>query len=261
MRESIEKSLLPLGEKGALKRREVITRVSIQNLRNLLQVDVAPAPHFNLLYGQNGSGKTSFLEAIYYIGLGRSFRTRLEVPALSTMKRSEFSLFAQIQRENTVLPVGIERQLNGECRIRIAQENARSIFEITQILPIRLLNPDSRELLTGGSKLRRQFIDWGVFHVEPGFLRHWQHAQRILKQRNAALRQGASKTMVGLWDHELETVAQTLHPLRQSYLEQLEPVFCGLLNHLLGEESDVTLTYKPGCGPGSRIAESPQPIL
>ncbi len=216
----------------------------IHNLRNLVEAKVELAPQFNLLHGLNGSGKTSFLEAIYYLGLGRSFRTRLNSRIINH-QAEHFALFAQINQENQRIPVGLERHANGELRIRIAQENARSLLALTEILPLQLLNTDSRQLLIGGSKIRRQFIDWGVFHVEPSFMTHWQHAQRILKQRNAALKQHAARSTVQIWDEELDATAQILDRLRQNYLEQFIPAFNTILTAFL-PTIEITLGYKSG---------------
>lgn len=222
-----------------------LTLLNIQNLRNLAQVSVCPVAKFNLLYGDNGSGKTSFLEAVHYLALGRSFRTRLN-QRLIHHDVDHFLLFSQMQQSgNHLLSVGMERYTNGEGRIRINQENARSLIEITKALPIRLLYSESRLLLTGNAKLRRQFMDWGVFHVEPSFLKLWQHAQSALKQRNAALRSGTSRSMIKLWEAELERAAQNLHLLRKNYIECLKVVFSRIIVELL-PELEISITYKPG---------------
>lgn len=221
-----------------------LTFLDIQNWRNLVSVKVQPAAKFNLLYGDNGSGKTSFLEAIHYLAVGRSFRTRLN-ERITHHEASHFSLFSQIQQENHLLPVGIERHMNGEGRIRIDQENAKSLMRATQALPIRLLYADSRSLLTGSAKLRRQFIDWGTFHVEPTFLKHWQHAQRALKQRNAALRSQAPHSMLKLWDAELENASLILNPLRKKYTSAFTDVFAQVIHALLPTMA-ISLTYKAG---------------
>jgi DNA replication and repair protein RecF len=218
--------------------------LDIQNLRNLTHVKVQLAPKFNLLYGDNGSGKTSFLEAIHYLALGRSFRTRLN-SRLTQRDNDHFSLFAQIRTDSHLLPVGVERYTSGEGQIRINQQNAKSFLEITKILPIRLLYSESRLLLTGNAKLRRQFIDWGVFHVEHSFLKHWQHAQRALKQRNAALRSRSSRAMVKLWEGELAEQAEQLNSLRKAHVEQFKAVFVQVIATLL-PNTQISLVYKPG---------------
>lgn len=219
--------------------------LAVNNLRNLVDVKFHPAERFNLFHGANGSGKTSLLEAIYFLGLGRSFRSRLNARVIQH-GATHFSLFSQIQCGSQLLPVGVERHTNGDSRIRVAQENARSIVEVTRILPIQLLNPDSRFLLLGSSKLRRQFIDWGVFHVEPSFLKHWQHAQRALKQRNAALKSHAAKALVRLWDAELNSAAQLLNQQRKNYVTEFMTVFSTIINGFLATDNAISLQYKPG---------------
>lgn len=221
-----------------------LTFLDIQQLRNIQRSQVVPASRFNLLYGNNGSGKTSFLEAIHYLALGRSFRTRLASRIVGHGTES-FRILAQIESKGQALTVGIEKDIKGEGRIRINQQSAKSLIEVTQTLPVRLLYTDSRLLLSGPSKLRRQFIDWGVFHVEPAFLLHWQHAQRALKQRNATLRMQSSKSMVELWGKELVAASQLIHPLRQHYIEEFKNVFDELVSELL-PAIPLSLTYKPG---------------
>lgn len=238
-----------------------LTLLKLDNFRNLKQAQLEPAAKFNLIYGHNGSGKTSVLEAIHYLSLGRSFRARLNSRIIN-YDAEQFSLFAQIHLNPTVeatniapqlLPVGLLRRTDGEMQLRINHENARSLVEVTQALPVRLLHADSRLLLSGGSKLRRQFLDWGVFHVEQSFLQHWQHAQRILKQRNAALRSRATKDMIQLWDHELEAQATALHAMRSQYIANFQAVLDPLLQELL-PNLDISITYKPGWNQETALA-------
>jgi DNA replication and repair protein RecF len=121
--------------------------LKLDNFRNLKQAQLEPAAKFNLIYGHNGSGKTSILEAIHYLSLGRSFRARLNSRIIN-YDAEQFSLFAQIHLNpaaappDTVpqlLPVGLLRKTDGEMQLRINHENARSLVEVTQALPVRLL--------------------------------------------------------------------------------------------------------------------------
>lgn len=66
----------------------------------------------------------------------------------------------------------------GDFTIRIDGQNARSTAQLAELLPLQLINPDSFRLLEGAPKVRRQFLDWGVFHVEPRFMTAWQRLRR-----------------------------------------------------------------------------------
>lgn len=222
-----------------------LTALHIHNLRNFITTKAHLAPKFNLLHGLNGSGKTSFLEAIYYLGLGRSFRTKLNT-RLIHHQAQQFSLFAQLTQNQQTIPLGLERHANGTLHIRLAQQTIRSMLELTKILPLQLLNTESRLLLFGPSKIRRQFIDWGVFHVEPTFIIYWQQAQRILKQRNAALKQRTLRATIQAWDQELEPIASALTQFRRNYIHEFIPVFFKLLTSFFDPPEEISIEYHPG---------------
>ncbi len=226
---------------------------AVNNLRNLAQVTADFIPQFNLIYGPNGSGKTSLLEAIHYLGLGRSFRTRLPARIIN-QEAEHFSVFGRIEQAGSSFAVGIERHSNGESRMRINQANVRSVLEITKLLPLQLLNTECRLLLTGSPKLRRQFMDWGTFHVEPHFFSCWQQAARILKQRNAALRMRASPALIQLWDAELEKTAMVLSQVRKQYVARFIPIFNSLVERFFGENL-LSITYKAGWNEVVSLAE------
>lgn len=221
-----------------------LSHITIHNLRNLAAVDISPGPKINLLCGPNGSGKTSFLEAIHLLGLGRSFRTHLSSRVIEH-DQPQFQLHAKVTLPNGETPIGLAKQRNGQTTIKISGNPVTSIVSLAELLPLQLLYPDGHTLLREGPKVRRQFIDWGLFHVEQLFYTHWQRAQRAIKQRNAALRAKQSSHHVSIWNQELCTMAEQLDASRSQYIEQLTPTFSTLLALLLPEAS-VTLSYYRG---------------
>lgn len=226
--------------------------LAIQQFRNLTAVAIELCPKFNVFYGQNGSGKTSLLEAVHYLGLARSFRTHLHQRVIQH-QREQFTLFAQIQ-SGQLIPIGYERQRAGESRIRIAGDNISSPLELAKLLPLQLINSDSHRYLLSAPKFRRQFLDWGVFHVEPNFMPIWQRTHRALKQRNAAIKQRAPRHQIQLWDKELSINAEQLHQLRQQYVANFLPTFQQILQQLLGE-IEIQPCYYAGWPEGHALEE------
>lgn len=111
------------------------------------------------------------------------------------------------------------REREGEFQIRIDGQNARSAAQLAETLPIQLINPSFR-LLEGSPKVRRQFLDWGVFHVEPRFLQAWQRLQKALRQRNSWLRHGKLDAVAqAAWDRELCAASDELDGYRRSYIQ------------------------------------------
>lgn len=100
------------------------------------------------------------------------------------------------------------------------------------MLPIQLINATSYQLLDAGPKQRRQFMDWGVFHVKHSFYGAWKKLQRCIKQRNAALRQKCPRSQLSLWDQELVQSAESLDLARREYFQLFLPLFSQVLEEV-----------------------------
>ena len=223
-----------------------ISQLQITGIRNLLPVTLVTSPRINILYGANGSGKTSVLEAIHLLAMARSFRSTRLQPMIQ-YEQDSCTVFADIQRDDgSRSKLGISRDRQSELRIRIDGQNARSAAQLAQLVPLQLINPDSFRLLEGSPKPRRQFLDWGVFHVEHQFISAWQRLQASLKQRNSCLRHGImDASIIAAWDHELCLASDEIDQLRQAYIAQLKPVFEETLAKLL-DLPGLTLSYFRG---------------
>lgn len=223
-----------------------LSRVSVTAVRNLHPVTFSPSPRINILYGANGSGKTSVLEAIHLLGLARSFRSSRLLPVIQ-YEQLACTVFGQVElAEGGHSALGISRDRQGEFQIRIDGQNARSAAQLAEILPLQLINPDSFRLLEGAPKIRRQFLDWGVFHVEPRFMSTWQRLQKALRQRNSWLRHGTLDAVSqAVWDRELCQASAEIDEYRRAYIKALKPVFEQTLSELV-ELEGLTLSYYRG---------------
>ncbi|MCL5043517.1 MAG: DNA replication/repair protein RecF [Gammaproteobacteria bacterium] len=223
-----------------------LTRLSVTGVRNLQPVTLHPSPRINLVHGANASGKTSLLEAIHLLGLARSFRTNKLQPVIQ-YQQAQCTVFAELQSDGQEKSqIGVQRSADSEFVIRINGQNVRSAAQLARTLPLQLINPDSFRLLEGAPKQRRQFLDWGVFHVEHSFLPAWQRLQKSLKQRNSLLRRGRiDSLLLAPWELELIQAAEQIDHYRQAYIGRLKPVFEQVLGDMLSIEG-LTLSYFRG---------------
>lgn len=223
-----------------------IKRLFIQHLRNLNSVDITPSTRVNLIYGENGSGKTSLLEAINVLALGRSFRSHKHKPLINNGQQA-FTLFAKVMADDGAeVPIGINRQLDGTASFKANGAMVPSAADLAAYLPVQVINSDTFLLLEGSPKVRRQFIDWLVFHVEPSFFQLWKDCQRCLKHRNSLLRRDRIDSFeLAPWDQELGLLTEQIHQLRDKCMEQFKETFYELLKEFMGLEG-VAIHYYRG---------------
>ncbi|MGI9296084.1 MAG: DNA replication/repair protein RecF, partial [Pseudomonadales bacterium] len=225
-----------------------IERLDIHQLRNLSDISLSPLKKVNVFSGQNGSGKTSLLEAVYLLALGRSFRTPRFANAVQHGS-TQTTVYAALRSSdnNKGHSIGVQRGTDGPPLLRLDGKKARSLAELVALVPVQLINAASFQLLEGPPSQRRQFIDWGVFHVEHRFHVAWRRAKKSLKQRNSLLRRGKiDLDSLAVWDRELVSAATDVDLFRQQYIEESSTVFYPLLRSMNTSLGDVQLVYRRG---------------
>lgn len=221
-----------------------LTGLRIGNLRCVDGFDLDVPHGWTAFIGANGAGKTSILEAVYLLSHGRSFRGGAR-DALSALGSPGFSVFGRFQHDD-----GRERRL-GLARVgnrfeaRVDGEPA-ALGTLVEASAVVCFEPGSHELIHGVAEGRRRLVDWGVFHVEHGFLGHWRRYQRALRQRNAALREQASAEALAPWEIEMAEAGEQLSRHRSAYLDRLRPVLAATFAEFVGELGESTLVFERG---------------
>ncbi|MCW8851611.1 MAG: DNA replication and repair protein RecF, partial [Gammaproteobacteria bacterium] len=200
----------------------LLKQLQIKDFRNLQDTQLTPINGVNLIVGDNASGKTSILEAIYYLSHVRSFRTQY-VTDLIFRHSSYLQLVANIEtNDGNTIPFGIRRSRN-KSEIRVNKNPVIRVSDIAAQFPVLAIHPDSYKLITGSPAQRRQYIDWGVFHVEHGFFQAWKRFKKALSQRNAALKTKQKYDVCQLWNPEICASANHIDQLRSQYFQKLTP--------------------------------------
>jgi DNA replication and repair protein RecF len=220
-----------------------LKKIIIDNVRNINHSTVELSPTINLIYGKNASGKSSFLEAIFILGRAKSFRTA-SIKQVINYKYPNLTLFGELSGVATFEnSIGVRKSAK-ETEVKISGRHINALSELALILPIQFIHPGSQQLFEGGPSGRRQFTDWGVFHVEHLFLDNWRRYRRAISQRNALLRSG-SVSSISSWDKEVALYGEQVTVFRRAYLKQLEATFIAIAENFFNLSS-YKITYKQG---------------
>lgn len=163
-----------------------LTFLKLVNFRNYLNLEVSFHPNLNIIYGKNGSGKTNLVEAIYVLALTRSFRIvgdktlvkdgeplcKVEGTSLDSF-RTNYSIIINKDGKN----------------VKINNNKVAKLSDYVSKLPIVLFNPDDLRFIKDTPSTRRKTLNISISELDLEYLRYLSYYSKVLKQRNAYLKQ------------------------------------------------------------------------
>lgn len=204
------------------------------------------------IVGDNATGKTSLLEAIYLLSRGLSFRGSSPTDVIRhdcdhALVVGEFDRLGEVTR------VAVQRERK-QLQARLGPRRDASVLDLARALPVQVLDPRAHRLIDEGPVHRRRLLDWGVFHVEQSFIQDWRQFQRLLRQRNAACRQ-RDVTQLRVWNPAYVEYSRRIDAARQRHLEQITGLWAEHVNALIGADHSAKIHYRAGWPKGVALEE------
>lgn len=180
----------------------------------------------NVLYGDNGQGKTNWLEAIYLLSHTRSFRTPHLHEAVG-FGAGEASVRGSVQRSETIRDLQIS--LNGKTKQITINSRREPLARYTEQLHVVSFTANDLDVVRGVPEARRRFLDIGAASLHPAYAQTLSDYRRVIKQKNRLLRECADGRIVpeqlaeviGPWNEQLVHLSARVHTERSNYVENL----------------------------------------
>ncbi|HVV83987.1 MAG TPA: DNA replication/repair protein RecF [Kofleriaceae bacterium] len=205
-----------------------ITALQVEGARNLARVQLTPGPRFNVFFGDNGQGKTNLIETVYVLATLRSFRTA-RLAELVALGGTKARLSARVVRADT------ERRYDVilEPPRRTALVDGKPVRPLARYFGgwnVVLFAPEDLLVARGAPSERRRFLDRAVFARSPSYLPLAQELDKVLRSRNAVLRQiadgdGRARVMLPIYDAQLAPLAVKVSAARRALVAELAPRF------------------------------------
>ena len=212
----------------------ILTDLKIHSLRNIIKAHLQLNSRFNFIYGANGSGKTSILEALYLLSCGHSFRSR-EIAPIINQDQDTLTIFARAENEESI---SIQKSRSEPTQVKLNNQFCYSTSQLAYAMPCQIFYSDIFQIIDAGASIRRSVLDWGLFHVKHNYLAVWKEYKKVLKQRNALLKTRVAYNQFIPWDLQLSHLANELDVMRKEYFAQWASNFIQVLSEL----TDVSCT-------------------
>lgn len=222
-----------------------------RDFRNLRPGRIVFGEGLNLLCGGNGAGKSNLLEAIYCVCTTRSFRGAAPSEMVRT-GQPRFWVAAEIESSGTrhTLEVIQER---GRREQRLDGKRI-GLTEAIRRFPVLAFSSQMLEVVRGGPRDRRRFLDRGIVALRPGYLQELGEFHRVLLQRNRLLRRGAEGAEQRAWDERFAAAAAPILFARREFVGRLAAAVGLHGSDLLPAGLEVGLQYRPGSAIGEEDA-------
>lgn len=223
-----------------------VKNIRLRGFRNLKDQTVDLSEGLNLLAGENGQGKTNFLEAVYVLSTLRSFRSS-SIRDVINFERRESELCAEVARRE--IPTSLRTRLSGSTRkLWIGERPVHSAGEFLGQLRVVAFTPDDMAMVKGSPSVRRRFLDRAAFLFDPRHLVHVRNFNHALKARNQLLKERrlGDKEVIDSFSQAMVGDGARVSRTRRRILDKVGKRAEDLIAELIPESSGGRIAFKPG---------------
>lgn len=224
-----------------------VTRLALENFRNIAAAELFPCGGVNIIFGENAQGKTNLLESISLCSGGKSFRSAREGQMVRFGEKTfRVNLsFEDRQREQQIR----YHSMGGSRSLSLNGVPLHTPAELSGEFLSVAFCPGDLSIVQEGPAARRAFLDAAIGQVKPIYARYLNQYNSILEQRGALLREIAlkgqkAKGTLEVWDMQLAKMGTAISIFRQDYIKKLSEVSEKVCSGFSGFQETFSLSYE-----------------
>ena len=225
-----------------------LKKISLFNYKNFPEASFEFDSKINCFVGKNGIGKTNVLDAIYHLSYGKSYFNPL---AVQNIKHGEDFFVVDGEFEKDARSEQVLCSLK-KGQKKILKRNGKIYDKFSDhigFIPLVIISPSDRDLITEGSETRRKFIDTVISQLDAHYLQNLIQYQKVIVQRNALLKYFAINRVfdgetLGIYNEQLSHLGQPIHEKRTKFIADFIPIFNKYHRAITGSAETVQLVYE-----------------
>jgi len=226
----------------------VLENLSLLNYKNLESVSFRFDPKINCLVGNNGVGKTNVLDAIYHLSFGKSYFN--PITSQNIKHGEDFFViegnYSKSDREERII-ISAKRGQK-----KIIKRNGKPYIRFSEhigFLPLVIISPTDRDLITEGSDTRRKFIDGVISQGNSIYLKNLINYNKVVTQRNSLLKYFAvnhthNQSTLDIYNEQMHELGAYIFKYRKEFIEEFMPVFLKRYQSISNSKEQVNLVYR-----------------
>lgn len=225
-----------------------VSSLQLHNFRNYEQIAVGFSKGLNLIFGENGRGKTNLVEGIYFLGTLESHRSaNNSVLIRSDQPTATISVTGNFADRKLVAAAEINRSTTNRFFINGSQRKRSA--EVAGVVKSLIFSPEDLDLVRRDPQDRRAFMDQALVLLKPRLQGVKSDYDRVLKQRNALLKSAKHTTKpelstLDIWDDQLVALGSELILARLDLIQELQPLLADFYGELAGTGEEVLLSLQ-----------------
>jgi DNA replication and repair protein RecF len=226
-----------------------LQKLSLTNFKNYNEAELDFSDKINCFVGNNGSGKTNILDAIYYLSFCKSYFNSID----SMNIKHECDFFAihgkYNNQENSDDKVSCIQKRNQKKLFKLNSNNYKRLADHIGLIPLVMISPYDRDLINDGSELRRKYIDGVISQFDRVYLNDLLNYNKSLQQRNTLLKSmfdsgTYDEISLEIWNNKLINHGEKIYNKRKLFLDEFNPLFEEYYKFLAGSEESVNIKFE-----------------
>lgn len=225
-----------------------LKQLTLTQYKNISSKTFDLDPKINCFVGDNGVGKSTVLDAIYHLALGKSYFNPIALQNIQ-MGQDFFVIEGRFEKHKKEEKIICSLKKGQKKIVKRNGKNYEKLADHIGLIPTVIISPSDRDLISEGSSTRRKFMDGVIGQTDTPFLRHLQEYNKILSQRNAllkyfAINQTFDPKTLEVYDDQLTERSAPIFNKRKAFMEAFIPIFKSRYQEISGQDEFVTLEYE-----------------
>jgi DNA replication and repair protein RecF len=224
-----------------------LKQLSLVNFKNISGAEMVLGKKFNCFVGNNGSGKTTVLDAVHYLSMCKSFLNSID--SQNIQREQPFMVISgEFEKDEEEEKIHCALKRDGKKQFKRNKKDYARLIDHVGLFPSVIIAPTDADIINGGSDLRRKFLDSVISQLDREYLQNLVQYNKALQQRNALLKyfrenRTFQSESLEVWDAQISQRGQLIHERRKAFLSDFIEAFSSLYQTISGSVEEIGLEY------------------